>query len=92
MTEIVRTDGVLGGEPRLAGHRISVLQVADMVLEAEHSPEHVADQLDISLAEVHAALSYYYDNSDEMESLRERHDALEAKLAECAVRPDHAEH
>jgi len=92
MTEIVRKDGILGGEPRLAGHRISVLQVADMVLEGEYSPEHVADQLGITLAEVHAALSYYYDNPEEMDTFRERHDTLEAKLAERAVSPDHAEH
>jgi predicted nuclease of restriction endonuclease-like RecB superfamily len=62
-----------------------------MILEAERSPEHVADQFGISLADVHAALWYYYDNPDEMTSLRERHDALEEKLAERAVGPDRAE-
>ena len=91
MTEIVRSDDVMGGEPRIEGHRISVLQVADMVLDAAYSPERVADQLDISLAEVHTALAYYYEHPEEMEATRERHDRLEATLAERAVAPEHVE-
>jgi uncharacterized protein (DUF433 family) len=88
MTDIVKTDGVLGGEPRLDGHRISVLQVTDMVLEAGHEPEYVADQLDISLADVHSTLAYYYEHPDEMDTIRERHDRLEAELEERAVTPE----
>lgn len=87
-TAIVHTDGVLGGEPRLDGRRISVLQVADLVLEAGHSPEYVADRLGVSLAEVHTALAYYYDNPDEMDRIRSRHEELEARLAERATPPE----
>ncbi len=43
MPDIVRDDDVLGGDPRLAGHRISVVQVADLVLEGGHSPAYTAD-------------------------------------------------
>jgi len=46
MVEIVSTDDVLGGKPRLAGRRLSVLQVAEMVLKDSHTPEEVADQLE----------------------------------------------
>lgn len=91
MTEIVTTEDVLGGEPRLEGRRISVLQVTDMVLDAGHSPEYVADQLDISLAEVHTALAYYYEHPDEMETIRERHRDLEAELRNQSVSPDRVE-
>jgi uncharacterized protein (DUF433 family) len=91
MTDIVRTDGVMGGEPRLEGHRVSVLQVADMVLDADHSPEYVADQFGLTLAEVHRALSYYYEHPEEMESILERHAELEATLEERAVDPDRVE-
>lgn len=90
MTEIVRTDGVLGGEPRLDGHRITVLQIADMVLEAGQSPEYVADQLEVSLAAIHTALAYYYENPDEMDAIRDRHVELEGMLDEQSVTPDHA--
>lgn len=91
MTDIVHTEGVLGGKPRLEGHRISVLQIADMVLEAGHSPEYVADQLAISLSEVHTALAYYYGNPDEMDEIRERNEQLEDQLREQAITPDHVE-
>lgn len=91
MAEIVRTDGVLGGKPRLAGHRISVLPVADMVLDAGYSPEYVADQLAISLSDVHTALAYYYDNPDEMDEIRERNERLETQLRERAITPDSVE-
>jgi len=91
MADIVRTDDVLGGDPRLDGHRISVLQVADMVLDGGDAPEYVADQLGISLGKVHTALAYYYDNPDEMEAVRERHVELESTLGERTVTPDHVE-
>lgn len=58
MTEIVRSEAVLGGDPRLEGRRISVLQISEMVLDGDQSPEYVADQLDISLGDVHSALAY----------------------------------
>ena len=91
MPDIVRTEGVLGGEPRLAGHRISVLQVAEMVLEGDREPEYVADQLDISLAAVHSALAYYYDNQTEMANIRDRTEELDTEIAERALSPDQIE-
>jgi uncharacterized protein (DUF433 family) len=91
MTEIVRTEGVLGGDPRLEGRRITDLPIADLVLDAGRSPAYVADQLDITLAEVHTALAYYYEHPDEMEELRERHAELEAELRDVAVDPDRVE-
>lgn len=76
---IVSTDDVFGGEPRLEGRRISVLQIAELVFTHGQSPEHVADQLDVSPAEVHTALAYYYDVED-LNELRERHCELEEEL------------
>jgi len=35
---IVATEDVLGGKPRLEGHRISVLQVAELVLDHGEDP------------------------------------------------------
>lgn len=80
MSEIVKTEDVLGGEPRLQGRRISVIQIADMLIKGEQSPVYVADQLNISLAEVHAAMAYYYENPDEMDEIRARHRELETAL------------
>lgn len=78
---VVKAADVFGGEPRLESHRISVLQVADLVL-ADHSPETVADQLGLSLVEVHEAMAYYYSHPEEMDELRARDEELEAELAD----------
>ena len=85
--EIVRTEGVLGGEPRLEGRRISVLQIAERVITHGQEPEHVADQLHVSLAEVYHALAYYYEHVDEMSEVRDRHRELEAELEAVAQPP-----
>ena len=87
MAAIVKTHDVLGGKARLEGRRISVLQIAERALDLEHPPEEIADQLDISLAEVHAALAYYYEHPDEMKRERDRRDSLEEPLREAAVDP-----
>ena len=85
---IVTTEDVLGGKPRLEGHRVSVLQVAELVLDVGDDPATVADQLDLSLADVHEALAYYYANVDEMEAQRRRREELVERLAEESHVPD----
>ncbi len=66
MSEIVSTNGVLGGAPRIDGRRIGVHHVAKRVVDAGVSPEQVAADYDLDIADVHRALTYYYDNPDEM--------------------------
>lgn len=83
---VVKTPDVLGGDPRLEGHRISVLQVADLVLGG-YGPEYVADQLGITLAEVHEAMAYYYNSPEEMDEIRRAYDELEDELAERSKAP-----
>ena len=92
MVDIVSTEGVLGGKPRLAGRRISVLQVAEMVLDDALAPEAVADQLGCTLAEVHEALAYYYANVDEVEQDRRRREELLNSLDRDSRTPDEIEH
>lgn len=55
---IVETEGVLGRKPRLAGHRISLLDVTEL-LEAGYSVSGAAEQFDISVDEVRAATRYF---------------------------------
>ena len=69
MAEIVSTEGVLGGEPRIEGRRIGVLHVATRVLDDE-TPEEVAADFDLDVADVYRALAYYYDHPEEMRALR----------------------
>jgi uncharacterized protein (DUF433 family) len=62
---IVSTPGVCGGKPRIADSRI---RVQDIVVWHEAwglSPEEiVTDFPQLTLAQVHAALAYYYDHRD----------------------------
>jgi uncharacterized protein (DUF433 family) len=67
---ITRDDEVLGGEPRIEGTRVGVRHVAEKVIEDGHTTAYVSDQLGVSLSEVYEALSYYYDNTEEMREVR----------------------
>ncbi|MBI5034833.1 MAG: DUF433 domain-containing protein [Chloroflexi bacterium] len=64
-TYIVRTPGVMGGRPRIDGHRIRVQDVAHWS-KSGMSPDEIANQFDLTLAEVHAALSFYFDHIEEI--------------------------
>ena len=72
MSGIVSTDGVMGGQPRIAGRRISVLQIVEWVNEEGMDPETVAAEFDLDMADIYRALVYYYENIDEMDSWRDR--------------------
>jgi uncharacterized protein (DUF433 family) len=87
MADIVRTDEILGGDPRIEGTRVGVLHVYELVVVGQHSPADVADQLDLSLGEVYSALAYYHEHPDEMREIRRADEAAEVKLAETALSP-----
>ena len=87
MAEIVRTESVLGGDPRIEGTRIGVLHVYELAAQGAHPPVDVADQLDISLGDVYSALAYYHENPDEMRAVRAEHEAAEATLREESLSP-----
>jgi uncharacterized protein (DUF433 family) len=66
---IVKTPSVRGGKVRIDGTRISVrdivlLQKWDM--KPDEMREYYSDR-PLTLAEVHAALAYYYDHSEEID-------------------------
>ena len=87
MAEIVRAEGVLGGTPRIEGTRVGVLHVHELVVEGNNPPADVADQLDLSLAEVYSALAYYHEHPEEMRSVRRAEERSEAPLAEQSLSP-----
>lgn len=88
MAEIVKTEGVLGGKARLDGRRIAVIDIAERVLDHGQAPEHVADQLDVTPAEVYSALAYYYENIEEMNAARERRRELDKRLERDSKAPE----
>lgn len=76
MPEIVRTEDVLGGDPRIEESRIGVYHVYQRYVEADDSPEAIATSLDISVADVHAALAYAFSNPDEIREIEARNREL----------------
>jgi uncharacterized protein (DUF433 family) len=68
---IVRTPGILAGEPRISGHRIRVRDVADIRDKGGYSPEEIASTIfpSLTLAQVYAALAYYEDHRAQIDAL-----------------------
>jgi uncharacterized protein (DUF433 family) len=65
---IVRTPETCWGKPRIAGTRIKVEQVVVWHERIGMSPEEIISEWPhLTLADVHAALTYYHDNRDEIE-------------------------
>ena len=61
--------GYCGGRPHILGHRIKVKHVAVWHERMGRTPaEIVAEHPTITLAQVHAALAYYYDHRGEIEA------------------------
>jgi uncharacterized protein (DUF433 family) len=72
-------EGAGGPKARIAGHRIRVLDVVIWHEKLGMTPnEIVAAYPSITLADVHAALAYYWDHRDEIEAAIQReHDTAE---------------
>jgi uncharacterized protein (DUF433 family) len=78
---IVRTPGVCGGRPRIDGHRITVEHVAVWHEQMGMMPaEIVATHPTITLAQVHAALAYYYDHKQDIDADIEEGDRFVEEL------------
>jgi uncharacterized protein (DUF433 family) len=63
-----RSPDVAGGKARIAGRRVTVQEIA---VRCEHfglDVDEVAAELDLTPAQVHAALSYYFDHRAEIEA------------------------
>jgi uncharacterized protein (DUF433 family) len=66
---ITKTPGVCGGRACIAGHRIRVQDIVVWHEMRGYCPDEIVDLFPgITLAEVHAALAYYYDNRQEIEA------------------------
>jgi uncharacterized protein (DUF433 family) len=63
------TAGVSGGKPRIAGHRIRVMDIVLWQTKCGWSPDEIVSQFpQLNLADVHAALAYYWDHKEEIEA------------------------
>jgi uncharacterized protein (DUF433 family) len=67
---------IAGGKPRITGHRITV---QDIVVWHEHmgrSADEICAEYDLSLADVYAALAYYFDHREAIDQSLEESEAF----------------
>jgi uncharacterized protein (DUF433 family) len=64
---IVSTPDTLGGKPRIAGRRNAVADVAVWYERMGKSADELCAEHGLTLAEVYAALAYYYDHKREID-------------------------
>ena len=81
-------DGAGGPKARIAGHRIRVQDVAVWHEKLGLSPDEiVAQHPEITLADVYAALAYYWDHRTEIEDAIVRERSFADELRKKAVSP-----
>lgn len=79
------TPGVCGGKPRIAGHRIRVMDIAIWHEQGGWSPDEIIVHFpQLTLADVYAALTYYRGHQGEIEA-----DIRCAKEIEAEARARH---
>jgi uncharacterized protein (DUF433 family) len=82
VAHIELTENDFGGVKRsVAGTRIRVQDVVAAYVFGESSVDWIAENFGISLAQVHAALSYYYDNKELIDQEIAEGDAYAERVA-----------
>ncbi|MDO8672129.1 MAG: DUF433 domain-containing protein [Dehalococcoidia bacterium] len=66
-THIEITAGVAGGKPRIAGHRITVQDIVVWHERLGLGADEIASEYGLSLADVYAALTYYFDHREDID-------------------------
>jgi uncharacterized protein (DUF433 family) len=69
------TPGICGGKPRIAGHRITVQQIVIWHDRMGKSADEIATEYEVELSDVHAALAYYFDHREVIDTAIQDSDA-----------------
>jgi uncharacterized protein (DUF433 family) len=62
------TADTAGGKPRIRGRRITVQDIALWHERLGKSADEIAAEYNLTLADVHAALAYYFDHREEIDA------------------------
>ena len=82
---IESTPEVCGGKPCIAGRRITVQNIAIWHERLGQSVEEIATVYDLELADIYAALAYYFDHRDAVdESIRQDEEFVNSLRARTA--------
>jgi uncharacterized protein (DUF433 family) len=77
--------GLRSGRPFVAGHRVRVGDIALWNEEGLSADEIVSRVPTISLADVHAALAYYFDHRAEIDRQIEEDDTFASEIEEASL-------
>lgn len=80
---------IRNGRPCIAGTSIEVSVIAIAKIMNGLEPDEIADNYDLTLSQVYAALSYYYDNKHEIDATINERRALAQKMKEKRVGSRH---
>ena len=64
---IVRTPDICAGKPRIAGHRITVQNIAIWHDRLGWDADEITSEYDLELADIYAALAYYFVHREEID-------------------------
>ncbi len=74
------TPGIVGGKPRIAGHRITVENIVIWHERMGMCADEIAAEYELSLSDVYAALAYYFDHRAEIDQSMEESEAFVEEL------------
>lgn len=73
---IVKTPGVCGGKPRIDGHRITVQNIVVWHGRFGLSADEIASEYALEMADIYAALAYYFAYQSEVNEAIEQGEAF----------------
>ncbi len=77
---IETTQGIAGGKPRIAGRRTTVQNVVIWHERMGKSVDEISAEYDLDIADIHAALTYYFDHREEIDDSIRKGDDFVASL------------
>ncbi|MGA2066364.1 MAG: DUF433 domain-containing protein [Thermoguttaceae bacterium] len=80
------TPGVAGGKPRIAGHRITVQDIVVWHERMGRDADQIAAEYDLTLADVYAALAYYFAHREEIDRSLEEAEVFVEAMRKAAPR------
>ena len=78
-THITKTPGVCGGQPAIDDTRVRVKNIVALLKEGKTPEQMLVEYPLLNLAQVHAALAYYYDYTEEIEAALKEDEEWEAR-------------
>jgi len=82
-THIVQDKGICSGQPRIAGTRIKVQHIAIEYERLGWTPDQICEaHPSLTLADVHAAIAYYYDHKQKIDEAIQNDEEFVNKIKE----------